>query len=373
MTTRFVETATWTAVAQAVASGLRITDGDIVSVFLTDAGSFAIVEAFCSELYRRGATPHVILTDERLERQALNFASVETLAVPPAIEAESMRLADVHVSFRGMIPPAAVAPSAERSPDEEARRFAAQRRGKGIISAMRWESTRWAIVRVPTPEWAAFMGIDADQLFREFLGGCLVEWDEALPRWNELARRLERTACVRIESTDTDLTLEIAGRTAAVFAGEANWPDGEVATAPLESGVNGFITFPEPFYFASQRIRGLRLDFNEGLMTNVTAAEGGEVAAALLETDEGSKRIGELGIGLNAAMKTLTGDLLFDEKILGTIHIAMGRAYPQCGGKNESSLHWDIVKDLRKQSLGGPGSISLDGETILADGEALWL
>jgi aminopeptidase len=361
----------WHAVAVAVANGLRIADGESVSVFLTDADSFPLVEAFCAEVYRRGAEPHIILADERIDRLALRFSTPEKLAHPSHLESVSLREADVHVSFRGMVPPSTLSESISTSDYSE--RLAAQRKAKGIISSLRWEYTRWAIVRVPTRQWAEFVGVDVDQLFEEFFDGCLLNWEAVLPGWKEIARRLDATEVVRVISADTDLSLRVAGRTAAVFAGEANWPDGEVATAPLNDGVAGFITFPEAFWFAGQRVKNLRLEFEHGTVRSISADDGEEVARALIATDSGAKRIGELGIGLNPLMKTMTGDLLLDEKILGSIHIALGRAYPENGGTNQSSLHWDIVKDLRPTSGGGAGSLFLDGEPLILEGRGLWL
>lgn len=368
-THEFVSASRWADVAEAVADGLAIQRDDNVGVFLTDAGSFAIVEAFCAAVYRRGALPHVVLADERLDSLALQLAPLESLDRTPVIEAASMRLSDVHVSFRGMIPPTGLLGFAER---DAAARVAAIRAAKGRVSAMRWEKKRWAIVRVPTPEWAEFIGVPPAVLFEEFLAGCLVDWQRERVVWDELARDIDQTTTVRILSPDTDLSLGVAGRRAVVFAGEANWPDGEVATAPLDDEVNGHITFPEPFFFAGERIEGLRLEFEAGLVRHVDAVSGKALATALLDTDAGSRRVGELGIGLNQRMHTLTGDLLFDEKILGTVHIALGRAYPQCGGTNQSSLHWDIVKDLRAESAGGAGDVLLEGRPLLSGGLPTW-
>lgn len=360
----------WASVAHAIAGGLDIAKGEIVSVFLTDASSFAIVEAFCAEVYRRGAQPHIVLTDERIDRLALELATEASLADIPFIESESMSHSSVHVSFRGMIPPA---PRASRhSEGVLAQRLALQRGAKGTISGMRWQNTRWAIVRVPTVEWADFMGIPFPQLLEEFFNGCLVDWESERPKWDALAQKLTGTSVVRMVSDDTDLSLRTSGRKAVVFAGEANWPDGEIATAPHNDGVDGYITFPERFYFAGEVIENLRLEFERGEVVQATADRGLALVKALLATDAGARRVGELGIGTNSGMTLMTGDLLFDEKIQGTAHIALGRAYPQCGGTNESSLHWDIVKDLRPGAAGGAGSLFFDRIPVLEHGVPLW-
>ena len=266
-----------------------------------------------------------------------------------------MRWADVHVSFRGMASP----PKEQQDPV----RLAAQRRGKGVISTLRWQETRWSLVRVPTSEWAELIGVPYETLLDEFFAGCIADWGTVAARWGRLCEELNTEDTVRIVSDDTDLTLSTRGRTWITFAGEANLPDGEIATAPVDDAVDGHITFPGTLWFAGARVTDLRLEFERGLVVNATASEGIELVNELLETDGGSRRVGELGVGTNAKITTFTGDLLIDEKILGTVHIALGRAYPACGGINESALHWDIVKDLR-----GPSGYLYVGEQALIDG-----
>src|SRR5690625_3656708 len=330
----------WSRLAVVLADGTGISAGDRVSVFLTDAGSVQAVEALVAEIYRRGAYPQVLLTDERFDRAAIEFARDTQLTWVPQMEADALRWSDVHISVRGMLPPGPPLSGADE-------RIAAQRRAKGAISTIRWEQTRWAIVRIPTTSWADDAGIDSDTLFNEFFAGCFVDWDVAGHTWRQLAKRLTGVQQVRVRSADTDLTLDTTDRSWVVFSGSANFPDGEIATAPVENRVSGYITFPGRFVFAGSVFEDLSLTFDQGRVTDVEAARGAELARALINTDEGSQRVGELGIGLNPAMSSMTGDLFFDEKILGTVHIAMGRAYPECGGTNRSDLHWDIVKDLR--------------------------
>jgi aminopeptidase len=347
-------TSRWDQLAVQIATGTRVESGSKVSIFLTDPEGMPAVQAFVDEVYRRGGLPQVLLTDERFDRSAVAYASEELLAAPAPLEAMSMDWADVHVSFRAMAAPDAT------PMDEE--RLALQRRGKGTVSAQRWQQTRWALVRVPTPAWAELISCDYEELLDQFFAGCIDDWSVKRAAWEELAAEFNAVETVRILSADTDLTLAVGGRTWIVFAGEANLPDGEIATAPLDDGVNGHITFPGRFWFAGAEIEDLRLEFTGGVVTGVFAAKGEGLARRLLDTDAGSSHVGELGIGTNAGFQIFTGDLLLDEKILGSVHIALGRAYPQCGGHNESSLHWDIVKDLRS-----PGSFLYIGDRAIID------
>ena len=332
----------WDELAVRVADGTRVAAGARVSVFLTSEEALPAADAFVDECYRRGALPQVVLSDERFDRHALRHASLDVLASPAPLEAWSMEWADVHVSFRGMAPPV------DEPADPE--RLAAQRQGKGRVSTLRWQHTRWALVRVPTPGWSAMIGADHDTVLREFFDGCLADWAGYRDEWQRLADRLGPEQVAHIRSDDTDLSLPVGGRQWVVFAGENNFPDGELATAPIETAVEGHIAFPGRFWFAGAAIEDLRLEFTAGQVTRVDASEGAEVARRLLSMDAGAGRVGELGIGLNPSVRTMTGDLLIDEKILGTVHIALGRAYPECGGVNDSALHWDIVKDLRVPS-----------------------
>ena len=329
----------WAELARRVADGTKVARGDKVSVFVTSHEAIRPADALVEEVYRRGALPQVVLSDERFDRHALGYADITVLAEPDPLEAWSMEWADVHVSFRAMTPPG--------TGSVDPARLAAQRQGKGKVSALRWRHTRWALVRVPTPNWSAMVGAEHAQLLTEFFDGCLADWAAYRHRWDRLAERLAPEGSVHIRDSDTDLVLPVGGRRWVTFAGDNNFPDGELATAPLEDEVEGHITFPGRFWFAGSAITDLRLEFDAGRVVHVEASEGAEIARELLAMDAGAARVGELGIGLNPQVRTMTGDLLIDEKILGTVHIALGRAYPECGGVNDSSLHWDIVKDLR--------------------------
>jgi aminopeptidase len=145
-----------------------------------------------------------------------------------------------------------------------------------------------------------------------------------------------------------------------------NMPDGEIFTAPIEDSANGSIVFELPAMYANRRISGIRLRFVDGRVVEASSDENQDLLEHVLALDEGASRIGEFGVGLNFGIHAWTGEVLFDEKIGGTVHLALGRAYAECGGKNQSALHWDIVKDLRKT-----GALYLDGRGVFEDGHYL--
>lgn len=347
----------WTVIGRLVADGVEVAEGDRVSVFVTDGAATDAVAAFVEEGWRRGAVVQVLATDERFDASALRWADVSVLQAPMPLEAAAMQWSDVHVSFRAMTPPL---------PGADPRRLAALRRGRGVVSTMRWQGTRWALVRVPTLGWAEAMGVDAETMLQEWSASFDADWSAARQRMQALCDRLDGVPTAVISDEESSLELNLRGRTWVPFAGTANWPDGEIAIAPLETRVDGVIRFPGALSFAGGVVRDLELRLEDGVVVQEQAAQGLDLVRELLATDDGARRVGELGIGTNAALQTTTGDLLVDEKILGTVHIALGRAYPECGGVNESSLHWDIVKDLRGGRGASPGSLQV-GEDVLVD------
>jgi aminopeptidase len=144
-------------------------------------------------------------------------------------------------------------------------------------------------------------------------------------------------------------------------------PDGEIFTAPVDDSAEGHIYFEFPGVYFGERVPGIRLKFAEGKVAEASAEGNQELLENLIKMDEGSNRIGEFGVGVNFGIDRFTYDILYDEKIGGTIHIALGRAYKECNGVNQSALHWDIVKDLRQE-----GQIYLDGELVFENGKFLF-
>jgi aminopeptidase len=170
---------------------------------------------------------------------------------------------------------------------------------------------------------------------------------------------------VRIVGDETDLTFSLAGREGKVDAREANMPGGEVFYCPLEDSAEGVIAFSEyPGCYIGHEVPGIRFRFEGGKIVDASAAGDEEFLLGTLDTDEGARRLGEFGIGCNPGIQRHMKNVLFDEKIEGTIHLAIGTGFPQLGGQNRSAIHWDIVKELRNG-----GRIELDGEVVQENGK----
>jgi len=180
------------------------------------------------------------------------------------------------------------------------------------------------------------------------------------------ADRFDAAETVRIVAPETDLTLSLAGRTGEIDDGRRNMPGGEFFFSPVEDSAEGVITFGEyPATYLGRRCEGIRLRFEAGRVVDASARSGTDYLISVLDTDEGARRLGELGIGCNRGLPRHVRHMWFDEKIDGTVHLALGQSFPEIGGRNESAIHWDLVKDL------ATGRIELDGEPVQERGE--WL
>ena len=175
-------------------------------------------------------------------------------------------------------------------------------------------------------------------------------WRELGERLRRLAERLGRTRELRVVTEGTDLTVGVEGRTWIPCDGKENFPDGEVFTGPVETSVEGHIRFTYPATFSGRMVRDVELRFDGGEVVDARAADGQDFLREMVALDPGARRVGEFAFGMNDAVQEFTGHTLFDEKIGGTMHLALGKSYPESGGQNQSALHWDLVCDLRQGS-----------------------
>lgn len=225
----------------------------------------------------------------------------------------------------------------------------------------------WVSCAYPTEALAQDAGLTLAQFEDMLFGACLIDWDAEGARMRRYADAFDAAEQVRVVGAGTDLTLSLAGRTGEVDMGHTNMPGGEFFYSPLEDSAEGVIEFSEfPATYQGHEFAGIRLVFRDGAVVEASATKNEATLHGLLDRDEGARRIGELGIGCNPGITRPTRHVLFDEKIDGSIHLALGQSYEKVGGKNVSSIHWDIVKDLRSE-----GRIELDGKTVQENGR--WL
>lgn len=253
-------------------------------------------------------------------------------------------------------------------------RLGIQKKGQALISAgfsrRISEGRPHCLTLFPTQAYAQ----DAEMSLAEFedfvFGACFLDGEgDPVERWRELSREQQHIVDwlagkrrVMIEGARTDLRFSIEGRSFINSDGKRNFPSGEVFTSPVHETVEGKIYFDYPSSYNGRTVQGVELVFRSGVVTESGAETGEDFLRAMLAVDDGARRLGEFAIGTNKGVNRVTRNVLFDEKIAGTIHCALGNAYPNAGGTNVSAIHWDIVKDMRE------GRVIVDGETLYEDG-----
>ncbi len=240
------------------------------------------------------------------------------------------------------------------------------RKARQQIGRIRKERIRWNITSYPTHAYAQDAGMSIRDLAELIFSAGFLNETNPLKAWQSLRNRqqtiagmLSGTRKFHLETADCDLTMGVEGRRICESSGAVNMPDGEIYTGPLETAVNGRIRFSFPGYYMGQVVEGIDLEFKDGKVIRARAGTNEKFLIEMLDTDEGARRIGELGIGTNWGVSRFTRNLLFDEKMGGTIHLALGDSYRETLGENRSAIHWDILHDLR------------DGGRLLADREVL--
>ena len=232
---------------------------------------------------------------------------------------------------------------------------------------------RWVYTLFPTNAYASDAEMSLADFENFYFGACLADDGDPLGAWKRASEECHRLAAwiegheeVHVTAPGTDIRLGIAGRKFIPCDGEHNMPDGEFFTGPVEDSVEGEVTFHLPAMIGGREVTGVRFKFEGGKVVDASAARNEDYLIKLLDTDDGSRSLGELGIGTNYGIDRGTRDVLLDEKIGGTVHMAVGASYPESGGTNESAVHTDLVCDLRRG-----GRIEVDGELFQEDGKFL--
>lgn len=224
----------------------------------------------------------------------------------------------------------------------------------------------WVSCQFPTDALAQQAGMTLRAFEDFFYGAVLRDWDEESKSTKRLLAHFDAADTVRIVGEETDVTLSLRGRHGEGDTGRENLPGGEFFFAPVEDSAEGTIFFDVPSDFEGASVDNVRVTFREGRVVEASAERGEDELLAALDVDDGARFVGELGIGCNAGITRPMRNTLYDEKMAGTVHLALGRSYTHIGGKNASAIHWDLVKDLRNG-----GRIELDGEVVQENGA--WL
>jgi aminopeptidase len=341
---------------------VRITPGESVALHLPTLAE-PLARALARSVLRAGARPLLRLHYPEWLEDVVALASDEILDQTPATDLFEAERTDAVIRV--------AAPHNSRALQAaDKSRIARLARAQQPIQALRSDRGRWVGTLYPTAAAAQDAGMATDAFERFVFDAMFLFDDDPVARWGEqralqatLIERLARADVVHVRGPGTDLRLSVRGRIWMNSDGRRNMPSGEVFTGPHEESAEGVITFDLPSSVSGTIVRGVRLRFERGVVVEASAEEGEDMLRAQLATDAGARMLGEVGIGTNARITRPILNTLYDEKIGGTIHLALGRSYPETLGRNDSAIHWDLITDLR-----AGGEILLDGEPFQRDG-----
>jgi aminopeptidase len=338
----------------------QVRDGETVLVWAPTAETNPLLIEVCREVIRRGAQPVPVVGVPEIKQALLEEASDDILARHgdpwAALIGQTAVTVRIETGVTHMT-------RSDFDPGKEVQHLVGER---VILNAL--HGTRMVLTLFPTEEMARTAGMDPHDFEDYVFGGVDRDWVAVSSAQQDLIDSvLAGAQTISITAEDTDITLSAQGRTFANCDGTKNMPGGEIYTSPVESATQGHIAFTYPAIFpppgGSRRVEGVRLWFENGKVVKATAKEGKDYLDAVLAADPGASYVGELAFGTNDRMDRWTGSMLLDEKMGGTMHLALGRAYPWVGGVNISSIHWDMLADLKRGS-----EVRVDSTLVQKDG-----
>ena len=309
-----------------------------------------------------GGHPHVAIRDAQVMRALHDDALDDQFEIWSEYDLERMAKMDAYLGLRGSHN------VSEMSGLESDRQQAWGRiYSTPVHMKQRLNHTRWCVLRWPTPGMAQLAGMNTETFEDFYFDVCTLDYSLMAEAATALVDVMNATDTVHIQGPgDTDLTFSIKDIPAIPCCGKLNIPDGEVFTAPVKDSINGVIQYNTPSIYRGHSFENIRLEFKDGKIVGCSADQGGEFLEDIFNSDVGARYVGEFAIGFNPYIKEAMKDILFDEKIAGSLHFTPGNAYDDACNGNKSEVHWDLVL-IQRPEYGG-GTISFDGEVIRQDG-----
>lgn len=345
----------------------RIEPGDRVIIEATTAAE-PLIRAVFKQILQAGGHPHLLMKIPEQEKELFSFGNDHQLAYVNEFQKLAYEQFEARIRIHSLTNTQALRDFAVEKQSQRQKAKAPileTQMDRGASGAFKWLTTLF-----PTQAYADEAGMDKAEFENFVYQACHADKENPIQLWTDIKESQEQ-ARARIQGHDTvelsgpnvDLTLSVQGRTFINSYGLHNMPDGEIFTGPVEDSVNGWIRYSYPAIHNGIVVRGIELTFQGGKVVEASAEEQESYLHQMLDTDSGSRSVGEFAIGTNMEIQQFTGNILFDEKIGGTIHMALGAGYPQTGSQNKSSIHWDMICDMREDS-----EIRVDGNIIYEDG-----
>ena len=321
-----------------------------------------VPDEFTIELLRTaraaGATPLVEVRHTRVSRELLLETNAPHAALIRDLELFRMKKVQAYIAIRG-------SENASENSDVPGDRMQLYSRITRPVQDYRVKRTRWCVLRWPTPSMAQAAGMSTEAFEDLYFDVCTMDYARMARAMVPLERRLKKADRVHLKAPGTDLTFSLKGIGAQMCRGDRNIPDGEVFSCPVKNSVNGVIQFNTPTIYSGTKFENVRLEFKQGKIVKATANNPKRLNE-ILDTDAGARYVGEFSLGFNPYILNPMGDILFDEKIAGSLHFTPGQAYEECDNGNRSAVHWDMV--LIQRPAWGGGEVWFDGKLIRKNG-----
>jgi len=341
---------------------MEVKPGDKVMIAMYEPETWSLALATYEAAVQAGGFPQIQMKSEYLRRAFMKYGTEEQYSWVPEIEMMGMDWADCYAALRGGfnldiyhdIPPEVLAKS---------------QAAHGVVSANRTTKTRWILSRIPNAAYAQQAGMDLETITDMFFDSVLLDYEKEFKVWDAWAKKLAGADKVQIRGKNTDLSFSVKGVKWGADSAKSNIPGGEIATGVINKTLNGHIWFENPAVLGGQLMHDMYVEWKDGKFVKATSSTNQDYMHSILATDDGAKYLGEFAFGTNPGITHFCNDILWDEKIYGTIHVALGRSYDfyeSDDAKNDSAIHWDIIKDLRQE-----GEVIVDGVTVLKDGKLL--
>jgi aminopeptidase len=346
----------------------NVQPGEWVGI-LGDVAALPLIRAVHVEVMKAGGNASLMFTDEAMTRQFYRLANDEQLTWLDPSHDLYYNQADVYIRL-GAYPNTramtSIDPKIVQKQLSARRVWLDTRMRRAAEGTMKWVGTLY-----PTEGQAQDAGMSLEEYEDFVFGACFADKDDPVAEWQKLGAMqqqkvdwLEGKKHIKLQGPNIDLELSIDGRIFINCCGERNMPDGEIFTGPVEESVKGWVKFTYPSIVQGRAVEGIELTFEQGKVVEASAQKNENLLFTQLDADAGSRYLGEFAIGTNFGIDKFTGQILFDEKIGGTVHMAVGLGYPDTGSKNKSSVHWDMICDMRQDS-----TIQVDGELFYKNGQ----
>lgn len=345
--------------------------GELVIIRATSPVAEPLVKAVYKRVLEKGANPILRTSICDMSDIFIKHATEEQIDFVDPISKMEYEIVDKYISIGA---PLNVKNLARADKTKLARRSKATKElSELLLSRTAQGKASWVIADVPTHGLAQEAKMSIDEYTEFLINACYLDLDNPVAKLLEidkeqkrLCEHLDTKSKIRFVGEKTDITFSTAGRKWISCSGKHNYPDGEIFTSPVEDSANGEIYFDFPANYRGNEAHKIHIKLENGKVVSATAEKGEEFLNSMLDMDEGARFVGEIAIGTNERIEDVTGSILFDEKIGGSIHVAFGASYPETGGKNVSGLHWDIIKNMKDG-----GEVWADDVLIYKDGKFL--